>query len=136
VLATVIGSLLPTVFLGTAEGAPQPSLALVAANTRQYHGATNAVSRTGFAPVSRRNYRDISLSFTPKIALYLKQISSPELRLDRRLEISATQYQGTESRPEERRLMLRVGLGLGVVYIVFLAGWIWGTRLRSRPPRH
>jgi hypothetical protein len=32
--------------------------------------------------------------------------------------------------------MLRVGLGLGVVYIVFLAGWIWGTRLRSRPPRH
>jgi hypothetical protein len=32
--------------------------------------------------------------------------------------------------------MLLTGLGLGAVYVVFLAAWIWATRLRSRPPRH
>jgi hypothetical protein len=32
--------------------------------------------------------------------------------------------------------MLRIALGLALVYVVFVAGWFWATRLRSRPPRH
>jgi hypothetical protein len=48
----------------------------------------------------------------------------------------AAQYQPPESPAGERRTMLRIGLGLGLVYVVFLGGWIWGTRLRSRSPRH
>ena len=30
--------------------------------------------------------------------------------------------------------MLKIGLGLGAAYLVFLAAWIWATRLRSGPP--
>jgi hypothetical protein len=54
---------------------------------------------------------------------------------DRSLQIAAPQYQPAAA-GTDRRLMLRVGLGLGAVYLVFLGGWIWATRFRSRPPGH
>jgi hypothetical protein len=51
------------------------------------------------------------------------------------VETAAGQYQQAADEPE-RRLMLLVGLALAAAYVVFVIGWIWATRLRSRPPRH
>jgi len=31
----------------------------------------------------------------------------------------------------DARVLLRLGLGLGLTYIVFLAAWFWGTRNRT-----
>jgi hypothetical protein len=33
------------------------------------------------------------------------------------------------------RLMLRIGAGLGLIYLVFLASWFWVTRFLVRPER-
>jgi hypothetical protein len=55
--------------------------------------------------------------------------------VDQSLEIAVPRYQPAAA-GGDRRLMLRVGLGLGAVYLVFLGGWIWATRFRSRPPGH
>jgi hypothetical protein len=136
VLAAVTVSLLPTVFLSSARADPGADMALVAGSAVQYQRGEDAVSRPRFQPVSRRNYAAIPGHFFNGNALYFEHIRPTELRLDPSVEIRAAQYQGTEPRADERRLMLRIGLGLGAVYIVFLTGWIWGTRLRSRPPRH
>ena len=51
-------------------------------------------------------------------------------------ETEAVQYQKAESQHEDRRLMLRIAVGLGLAYVAFVACWIWVTRLRSRPPSH
>jgi len=48
--------------------------------------------------------------------------------------MAASQYQ-EDSDQQNRRLMLRLGLGFGAAYVVFLIGWFWATRLRSRPHR-
>lgn len=57
------------------------------------------------------------------------------MRADRYPRNEAAQYLLSESQ-SERRLMIRIALGLGVAYVVFLACWVWATRVRSRPPRH
>jgi hypothetical protein len=31
--------------------------------------------------------------------------------------------------------MLQIGGLFGMVYLVFLAFWVWATRFRARPPR-
>jgi predicted RNA polymerase sigma factor len=36
------------------------------------------------------------------------------------------------STPNASRVMVQLGVFLGVVYLLFLAVWIWATRLRSR----
>ena len=50
-----------------------------------------------------------------------------DLALDRRPDLVST-------RPTPRlgRLMLQLGAFLGVVYVVFLAVWVWATRFRPR----
>ena len=54
--------------------------------------------------------------------------------LDPVTQMAASQYQ-EDSGQQNRRLMLRLGLGFGAAYVVFLIGWFWATRLRSRPHR-
>lgn len=39
-----------------------------------------------------------------------------------------------EPRSGDLRRMLQIGAVLGMIYIAFLATWIWATRLRARPP--
>jgi hypothetical protein len=69
-------------------------------------------------------------------ALDFDHVRTAEPAMDRSVQIAAAQYQPPESRADERSTMLRIGLGLGLVYMVFLACWIWATRLRSRQPPH
>jgi hypothetical protein len=53
---------------------------------------------------------------------------------ERSVEISTAQYQPSADE-SDRPLMLRLGLGLGAAYLVFLVAWVWATRVRSgRPP--
>ena len=42
--------------------------------------------------------------------------------------------QSIEPRNGDPRRMLQIGAVLGALYVVFLAIWIWATRLRMRPP--
>jgi hypothetical protein len=44
-------------------------------------------------------------------------------------------YQGSAPSTGNPRLMLQIGALLGLVYLTFLAAWIWATRFRIRPPR-
>lgn len=112
------------------------NLARADAFSEQYQINNLAVSSGVFAPVSPA--RDAGIFFSG--------FASNELDMRRKgvirrqsylpLQIAAGQYQAPESEREDQRLMLRIALGLGLAYVVFLACWIWATRLRSRPPRH
>jgi hypothetical protein len=44
-------------------------------------------------------------------------------------------YQGSAPSTGNPRLMLQIGALLGLVYLAFLAAWIWATRFRIGPPR-
>jgi hypothetical protein len=66
----------------------------------------------------------------------MRRNSDLEVRLDLLEQTAAGQYQPSEPQGDDRRLMFRIALGLGVAYVVFVACWLWATRLRSRPPRH
>lgn len=57
-----------------------------------------------------------------------QQSGSGEPVRDRAAE--EAQYQPSGSQDRDGELMLRVGALLGMVYIAFLAVWIWATRLR------
>jgi hypothetical protein len=57
-----------------------------------------------------------------------------DISMERSAEIGTAQYQRSADE-SDRRLMLRLGLGLGAAYLVFLVAWVWATRVRSgRPP--
>jgi hypothetical protein len=101
----------------------------------QYHYGGGAVSRRLPLAVSRSISAPIGNS-APRLdgddyQLYTT-VDSP---VGLGVQIAASQYQRDSDQPK-RRLMLLVGLGLGAAYVLFLAAWIWATRLRSRPPRH
>ena len=68
--------------------------------------------------------------------LEIPRIGASKDQLELVGETEAVQYQKSESQHEDRRLMLRIGVGLGLAYVGFVACWIWVTRLRSRPPSH
>lgn len=69
-------------------------------------------------------------------ALDIQPKSAGQVRVDLRRKAEAVQYQKSESQHEDRRLMFRIALGLGLAYVAFIACWIWATRLRSRRARH
>ena len=69
-------------------------------------------------------------------ALEMPRIGAGKDQLELVGETEAVQYQKAESQSEDRRLMLRIAVGLGLAYVGFVACWIWVTRLRSRPPSH
>jgi hypothetical protein len=47
----------------------------------------------------------------------------------------AGRYQHSAPSSPNPRLMLQIGAILGLLYLVFLAVWIWATRFRMRPSR-
>jgi hypothetical protein len=78
----------------------------------------------------------MSAPFSQRNVLDARRNSALEVRLDLHGQMQAPQYQASESQPDDRGLMVRIALGLGLAYVVFLGLWIWATRLRSRRPRH
>jgi hypothetical protein len=113
-----------------------PSLARPEALADQYQIGQIAVSRPAIMTVSVPKNAKESAKFLSRNVLDIRLNSAPEVRSDVRGQTVVAQYQASESQPEDRRLMFRIALGLGVAYVVFVAGWFWATRLRSRPPRH
>lgn len=133
VLTSVI---LPTEPGIAAQGPPNPDLALKAGFEAQYQNGVSPVSRAPSPAILPWNHRGIAPQFSPENALVSRHNLVVERRVDRSVELAARQYHQSEQPDEEQRLMLGIGAGLGVAYIVFLACWLWATRLRSRPPRH
>jgi hypothetical protein len=101
----------------------------------QYQIRQIAVSRTAFTAVSPVESGEMSARFSSDNALEIPQNNAGKVRLDLVGQTEAVQYQTPESRHGDRRLMLRIALGLGLAYAGFVAWWMWATRLRSRPPR-
>jgi hypothetical protein len=101
----------------------------------QYHDGETLVSPHEVAVIPRRITAEIGPQSAVRPPRYLLVDRSLEPSADQSLKIAAPQYQPAAAQGD-RRLMLRVGLGLGAVYLVFLGGWIWATRFRSRPPGH
>jgi hypothetical protein len=98
---------------------------------RQYQNGQRAVSPAGSAAVSRSIDGTIMWSSFIQLAGDIQPDRTVEPVLDRPVEIEAAQYQQSGDGPR-RRPMLLIGLGLGAAYLVFLAVWIWATRVRSR----
>lgn len=122
--------------LGLPTGLAWNFLARTEAVATQYQISQMAVSRTAFAAVSVQENGAISAPFSQGNVLYPRRNSALEVRLDLHGQMQAAQYQASESQLDDRGLMVRIALGLGLAYVVFLGCWIWATRLRSRRPRH
>lgn len=104
--------------------------------TVQYQIRQMAVSPTVFTAVSVPGNGATIAPFSPRNVLDLRRKSAIEVRVDLHGQMQTAQYQASESQPDDRGLMVRIALGLGLAYVVFLGCWIWTTRLRSRRPRH
>jgi hypothetical protein len=102
----------------------------------QYQNSQMAVSRSAFATVSVPKSGAMIAPFSSQNVLDIRPKSAGKARLDLDRRTEAVQYQTPESQHADRRLMLRIALGLGLAYVVFMVCWIWATRLRSRRPRH
>lgn len=102
----------------------------------QYQIGQTAVSSAAFGAVSVPRNGGNNAAFLSGNSLEIPRNSDLEVHPDLLGQTEAEQYQPSESQHDDRRLMFRVALGLGVAYVVFLACWLWATRLRSRPPRH
>lgn len=113
-----------------------PLLARKDAFSGQYHGRQMAVSPTAFPVVSVSKSEAMSAPFSSDNALEIRRNVAGKGQAELVGETEAVQYQKAESQHEDRRLMLRIAVGLGLAYVGFVACWIWVTRLRSRPPSH
>ena len=113
-----------------------PLLARKEAFPGQYHDRQMAVSRTAFPVVSVSKSETMSVRFSSDNALEIPRNEAGKGQAELVGETEAVQYQKAESQHEDRKLMLRIAVGLGLAYVGFVACWIWVTRLRSRPPSH
>lgn len=113
-----------------------PPLARAEALAGQYQIGQMAVSSAEFGAVSVQTNGGTSAPFLSGKSLDIRRNSDLEVRLDLLEQTAAGQYQSAEPQGDDRRLLFRIALGLGVAYVVFVACWLWATRLRSRPPRH
>jgi hypothetical protein len=87
------------------------------------------------ALVSRDISTQIATQFEERGTVDFQLDRARKPSVDRVVQIAAPQYQQDPDEPK-RRLMLRLGLAFAGAYLVFLIGWIWATRLRSRPRRN
>ena len=102
--------------------ASSPDRAILRAHPRPPVSSETAATISPEIPISiaRQNCRDIS------VLTARKQGGNPNV--DR-------QYQPAAPDDERREAMLEVGAALGLLYLGFLACWVWATRLR-RGSRH
>src|SRR5215216_1116169 len=120
----------------SAAAAPNRSfLASELAIPWQYHDSGIAVSDRSSQAVSRPISLDIVGPLAVKRSRYFQLDRGLKPSLGLTVEMSAAQYQQDADEPK-RRLMLLVGVAFAAAYVVFVIGWIWATRLRSRPRRH
>jgi hypothetical protein len=112
------------------------SLARTGRFAGQYQIRQMAVSRTVFPVLSAIEHGTMIAPISSDNALDIRRNSAEKVRVDLGEQTQAAQYQLTASKHEDRRLMFRIALGLGLAYVGFLACWIWATRRRSGPPRH
>lgn len=91
-------------------------LAQPAALERQYHLAALPVSPAVLLPISAVE------SVVNRAANRRREIASE--RADRDEEAMREQY--------HEAIRLQIGLALAAVYVLFLAGWFWVTRIRPR----
>jgi hypothetical protein len=108
-------------------------LASSVAISTQYQERRAAVSPTGLVAVSRPFSHKIGRGLASQAAVDFEPDRPMDISTERSLEISTAQYQPSADE-SDRRLMLRLGLGLGAAYLVFLVAWVWATRVRGRPP--
>jgi hypothetical protein len=132
----VLGALALVALTGSWITLISPLLARKEAFPGQYHGRQIAVSRTAFPVVSVSKSEAMSAPFSSDNALEIPRNGAGKGQAELVGETEAVQYQKAESQHEDRRLMLRIAVGLGLAYVGFVACWIWVTRLRSRPPSH
>ena len=121
---------------GVCEAHMRPVLAKTGTFSGQYQIMEMAVSRSGFPVLSVPETDRMDASISSGNPLDIEQNRREKVHSDLDRQTEAVQYQLTASRHEDRRLMFRIALGLGLAYVGFLACWIWATRRRSRPPRH
>jgi hypothetical protein len=118
---------------------------------QQYHGIDARVGRT-LAWQHARNGSAAELAMTITASLISRNsishstiagakreellFSRPDVRFADRNDrpISPQIGAGTERQSRDLRLMLQIGVVLGLVYLAFLAVWFWATRFRMRPP--
>jgi len=105
----------------------------------QYHNGA-----AGFRGGSALNGASVASAGEFDIAIYAAVIS-PILHFQSTISTASTSLAkdysidrrippSIEPRSGDPRRMLQIGAVLGIIYIVFLATWIWATRLRARPP--
>jgi hypothetical protein len=128
---------LTLIMLGGVREAHIPAgLAKTGTFAGQYQIMEMAVSRSGFTVLSVPKTDTMNAPISSGNALDIGQNHREKAHSDLDVQTEAVQYQLAASRGEDRRLMLRIALGLGLAYVGFLACWIWATRRRSGPPRH
>jgi hypothetical protein len=88
------------------------------------------------APVSRETGATISPQIAYSIASWnCRDISVPIARKRDGNPSTEPQYQSAAPDDRRREAMLEIGALLGLLYLGFLACWVWATRLR-RGSRH
>ena len=103
--------------------------------TGQYQNRQVAVSRAVIAVLLASKSRPMIALICSANALDTEPNTMGKEGVDLVGQATAAQYQPSKSN-EDRGLMFRIALGLGLAYMGFVACWIWATRRRSRPPRH
>lgn len=88
----------------------------------QYHGGTDAISAQIAFSIADWN----CCSIVPQISRKSVAVGSQ----DRPTKEKQAQYQPAPPQYQGDRLMLRIGVLLGLAYVAFLAIWIWATRFR------
>jgi hypothetical protein len=146
IVAGVFAALL--CLLTTANPASGASSATANPYLAQYHGLRGGQYHDDLAQfrggsVLNRGTRGAAVEL--KAPIY-KSVISPVLHFQSTIATSSTPFainlsidrpipQPIEPRNGDPRRMLQIGAVLGTIYVVFLATWIWATRLRTRPPR-
>jgi hypothetical protein len=93
---------------------------------RQYHPKSPAIPPAISSPIAT------SKSFYTASRIPERNTAAPDPQTRKRLETRPDgQYQTREARYQDDSLMLRIGLVLGMLYVGFLAVWVWATRLRA-----
>jgi hypothetical protein len=80
-------------------------------------------------------YPPAKVLFNPGVELEKPQYQSRRVRYQPQIAAVATNSAQAGENLRGRALMIKIGLLLGMAYLVFLMLWFWATRVRPRPTR-